>query len=247
MDPAFRANVILLDIEGTVAPLSFVRDVLFPYAADHVQEFLAARFRTPEIQILFYAFEAHHGVDRKRGNEPPPLNFSANSTIVDSMAAYLRWLIGRDDKLLALKQLQGKIWQEGYERGELVAPVFPDVAPALARWTSAGRHVGVFSSGSVFAQTLFFSHTSAGDLSQFVSCFYDGTVGAKSDPRSYGQIIRAFEEAPERALFISDTAAELEAARRAGMQSAYIVRAGNVVQPVSDYTNPSILTFEEIP
>ena len=64
--------------------------------------------------------------------------------------------------------LQGMLWEEGYQRGELVGEVFAAVPPALARWQAAGVQVGIFSSGSVLAQQLLFRHSSAGDLTPFL-------------------------------------------------------------------------------
>ncbi len=41
---------MVLDIEGTVAPISFVADVMFPYARDHARAFLTSSFDTSETQ-----------------------------------------------------------------------------------------------------------------------------------------------------------------------------------------------------
>lgn len=41
-------RAIVLDIEGTVAPISFVADVMFPYARDNVAAHLGAHYETPE-------------------------------------------------------------------------------------------------------------------------------------------------------------------------------------------------------
>lgn len=39
---------VVLDIEGTVAPISFVADVLFPYARQHVRAFLQVNVEDPD-------------------------------------------------------------------------------------------------------------------------------------------------------------------------------------------------------
>lgn len=41
---------IVLDIEGTTTPLSFVADVLFPYARDSVEKHLALTYDNVETQ-----------------------------------------------------------------------------------------------------------------------------------------------------------------------------------------------------
>lgn len=43
-------TAIVLDIEGTVAPISYVADVMFPYARKHVRAHLEATFDSAETQ-----------------------------------------------------------------------------------------------------------------------------------------------------------------------------------------------------
>lgn len=43
-------HCIVLDIEGTTTPISFVTDVLFPYARDNVVRHLTATYDTSETQ-----------------------------------------------------------------------------------------------------------------------------------------------------------------------------------------------------
>jgi enolase-phosphatase E1 len=130
----------------------------------------------------------------------------------------------RDRKLTALKSLQGKIWAEGYAAGRLRGQVYDDVPRALARWTAASRRVAIFSSGSVLAQRLLFGHSDHGDLTAYLSAYFDTTTGPKADQESYRRIAAALGE-PERAgLFVSDVVAELDAARAAGLATALAVR-----------------------
>ena len=45
-------HAILLDIEGTTCPVQFVSEVLFPYAAERLEEFLQAHGREPAVADL---------------------------------------------------------------------------------------------------------------------------------------------------------------------------------------------------
>jgi enolase-phosphatase E1 len=137
----------------------------------------------------------------------------------------------RDRKSPALKELQGRIWEDGYRRGELVGEVFPDVPGALRRWQERQLPVGIFSSGSVLAQQLLFGHSSAGDLAPFLRWYFDTRVGAKIEPNSYRTIARAIGLPADSILFVSDVTRELSAARAAGMQVRLSVRPGNPPQP----------------
>ena len=150
----------------------------------------------------------------------------------------------RDSKSPALKELQGRIWEQGYERGDIVAPVYPDVEPAFIRWRGQGQALGIFSSGSVLAQQWLFRRSSAGDLTPHLQWYFDTTTGPKRDPASYARIAAIAGVAPVEVLFISDVVAELDAARAAGMRTALAARPGNPPQPA--HTHPVAATFDEL-
>ena len=154
-------------------------------------------------------------------------------------------LMDQDSKTPALKELQGHIWEDGYNTGELVGVVFDDVKPALERWQRQGIAVGIFSSGSVLAQKLLFGHSSAGDLTPLLRWHFDTSVGAKTNPESYRRIAASMGESTEAVLFVSDIVAELDAARTAGMQTALSIRAGNTAVG-SGHGHRSISSFEEL-
>jgi enolase-phosphatase E1 len=239
-------RAVLLDIEGTTTPIAFVRDVLFSYARSDVKNFLAARFGSAEIQDDIERLRGEHAADLERGLEPPALARGSREDEIASLAAYVRWLIERDRKTAGLKSLQGKIWERGYLEGTLKAPVFPDVVPALRRWRGAGLKIGIFSSGSVLAQKLLFSHTDAGDLTGLIDLYFDTSSGAKAEAASYRRIASAFMLPARELLFISDAVAELDAAGEAGVQTLLCARPGNAPQP-SREGRQIIRSFDDIP
>lgn len=231
-------RAVLLDIEGTTTPIAFVHDVLFSYARTHVKNFLAANFGSAEIREDLALLRDEHACDSEQGLEPPALarasredEAGSHDDEVGSMADYVCWLIDRDRKSAGLKSLQGKIWERGYVEGTLKAPVFADVAPALGRWHDAGLKIGIYSSGSVLAQKLLFEHTESGDLTRFIDRYFDTSSGAKTKAESYRRIASDFGLRERALLFVSDVAAELDAAGEAGMQTLLCVRPGNTPQP----------------
>ena len=123
--------------------------------------------------------------------------------------------------------------------------VFKDVPPALERWRRQGREVSIFSSGSVLAQRLLFAHTTDGDLTQFISRYFDTGVGAKADSLSYRRIAIDVRQLPSQVVFISDVTAELDAAAGAGMRTLMSVRPGNHPQPESN-VHTVIQTFDGV-
>jgi enolase-phosphatase E1 len=208
-------RAILLDIEGTTTPIAFVHEVLFSYARDHAEEFLANNADAEDIARL----REEHAADVSNGEQPPA-----------QMTAYVEWLIARDRKSTGLKSLQGKIWRQGYLDGTLKSQVYADVAPAFARWRERGLSLNIFSSGSVLAQQLLFAHTDAGDLTKFIDQYFDTNIGKKGEAASYHRIAKALNLPSSEVMFISDVVNELEAAQEAGMQVSLSIRPGNAPQ-----------------
>src|SRR5438034_8602350 len=219
-------RAILLDIEGTTTPIAFVHQVLFPYARARVHDYLEQR----DIALLRAEYAAE-----PRSPDLPAWN----------PEAYVYWLMDRDRKSTALKALQGRIWEAGYRAGELKGKgeVYPDVRPALERWHKAGKRIAIFSSGSVQAQRNLFANTTAGDLSPLLSGYFDTTTGPKREARSYCTIADALGCRVADVLFVSDVAAELDAAREAGLRTVLCVR-GSDRPDDSPTEHPRVRSFD---
>jgi enolase-phosphatase E1 len=223
---ALRARgveAVVLDIEGTTTPLSFVHDVLFPYARAHLEAFVADPAHDDVVTDVSARLEHEHAAEVDL--TAPAWHASTAEARRSSVIAYAVFLMACDRKSPALKTLQGHIWAEGYRRGALRGVVYDDVPPALERWHSAGITLAIYSSGSVQAQQLIFSTTAAGDLTKYFSHYFDTAVGPKRSPDSYTHIATALGIAPSRILFVSDLAEELAAARLAGLQVVIAVRS----------------------
>lgn len=234
---------VLLDIEGTTCPVSYVSEVLFPYAAREVGAYLARRSRDTDIQELLIELQTsweqeedpeasrllqESGITERAEQPQPGVDASTDSTEESTrLLPYIHWLIRKDRKLTAWKDLQGRIWHEGYKRGELKATLFPDVAVTLQRWKRMGLDLSVYSSGSVAAQQLLYGHSESGDLRALFSHWFDTRVGPKQEADSYRDIVEILDCAPEQVLFISDSTAELSAADTSGLQVIFSNRPGN--------------------
>ncbi|KAI0426133.1 enolase-phosphatase E1 [Xylaria sp. FL1042] len=229
--PAVKA--VLLDIEGTVCPISFVKDVLFPYALRVLPETLETQWDDPSFAKYKDAF-------------PPEYRTSK-----DELAAHTRDLMDKDVKIAYLKSLQGYLWQEGYAAGHLKAPLFPDVADKLRTWHQNGLKIMIYSSGSVPAQKLLFKHTNAepSDLTPLISDWFDTVnAGLKTEQKSYQTIAESHPEVPVGDwLFLSDNTNEVDAAIAAGMRSMVVQRPGNPELPPGVIGRlPVIETFGQI-
>lgn len=213
-----EVSAVLLDIEGTTTPIEFVHQTLFGYARARLSGFLQRHWNDPEVRADLARLQAEHAGESSQTSLPPWRDDVA------AVVSYLHWLMDRDRKSTGLKSLQGKIWEEGYRTGELRGEVYREVAPALERWRRQGLDIAIFSSGSVQAQRSLFTNTAAGDLTPFISAYFDTTTGPKNAPESYVRIAANLERSPSEVLFVSDVGAELDAARTAGMRTALCVR-----------------------
>jgi enolase-phosphatase E1 len=202
-----NVRAVLTDIEGTTTSLGFVKEELFPYARQHLPEYVHSH--GAEIADIAAEVSAAAGVGR----------LSTGETI----DILLRWM-DEDRKVTPLKKLQGLIWRSGYESGRLRAHVYEDAAQALRRWHASGVKLYVYSSGSVEAQRLLFAHTADGDLTPLFSGYFDTTTGSKLEACSYEKIARSVSLPVHEVVFISDHPGETKAAAAAGMSPVLMER-----------------------
>lgn len=206
-------RVILTDIEGTTSSISFVHETLFPYAAEHMAEFVRDGHQsTLEISEQLDEVAKVSGVER-----------DDIEGLIDVLLGWIR----EDRKETPLKALQGMLWQKGYQEGAFKGHVYPDAADYLQRWHDRGLRLFVYSSGSVKAQKLIFGFSEAGDLTPFFSGYFDTRVGGKKEPEAYRTILSELGVEGDTVLFLSDVEAELEAADAAGMKTVWLVRDGD--------------------
>lgn len=229
-----NVRAVLLDIEGTTSSIAFVYDIMFPYVRKHLRGFLESEAARPDVQASIDQMAIDAGLQDARA-----------WLELDAIIKHVEALMNGDSKSTGLKALQGLIWQAGFESGELKSHLFPDVFPAIENWHRQGIAIGIYSSGSIIAQKLFFGHTPHGDLRPFFQRHYDTTIGPKRESRSYSRIADEFGYAANEILFLSDIAAELEAATTAGLEAIAVVRPGNAALPES-YRGDRIESFSEL-
>lgn len=221
-------RVILTDIEGTTSSISFVHDVLFPYAAEHMADFVREQSAdNEEVQAQLKAVAEESGVD-------------AND--LDALVDILLTWIREDRKATPLKALQGMIWEKGYRDGDFQGHVYQDAAEKLREWHDRGLRQYVYSSGSVKAQKLIFGFSTCGDLTPFFSGYFDTHVGAKREVQAYQNILDELGVEPDTVLFLSDVAEELDAAAEAGMETILLVRGEVSI----DTTYPVARDFNDV-
>jgi len=197
---AQEIKAIVTDIEGTTSSLSFVKDILFPYAYNHLSDYVWDNEK--EIASILD--------DVRKEENNPDLNLEE---VIEVLLRY----IDEDQKVTPLKMLQGMIWEEGYKTGELIGHIYDDALHGLKRWKDQHIDLYVYSSGSVPAQKLLFAHTKQGDLTSLFTGYYDTNIGGKKIPESYEKIAVDIGFPASEILFLSDCIEEVSAASAAGM------------------------------
>lgn len=225
----FRASAALIDIEGTVGSIAFVRDVLFPYAKARMDAFVALHQREPWMRAILESAASEAGVD---------------AADVPSVLTALHSWSDNDVKVTPLKELQGHIWAEGFTSSGIRGHLYPDAVDALQRYRDVGVRLYIYSSGSVAAQKLLFGHTVAGDLLALFSGFYDTTIGGKREAGSYERILSEIGDAPNEVVFFSDNEAELDAASETGIVTVQLARPADGTVPTTRHT--SVESFDGI-
>lgn len=201
-------KAIVTDIEGTTSSLSFVKDVLFPYAREHLPDFVRNHQHQTEVsQLLADA--------RKLVGDPLD-----DEALIEQ---FIQW-IDTDQKITPLKSLQGLIWLDGYRNGDFTGHVYEDAVRNLRSWHAQGYRLYVYSSGSVQAQKLLFGHSDFGDLTPLFSGYFDTHIGGKRECESYQHIAAELGLMAGQILFLSDIKEELDAARQAGLATCWLVR-----------------------
>ena len=216
-------RAVLLDIEGTVGDIAFVREVLFPYARARIADLLKARWSDPEIYSTAVGL----------------------ATPAVAARQFLSWM-DEDKKITPLKALQGIIWREGYASGELKAHLYADAVDAMRAWHARGLKLFIYSSGSVEAQKLYFANSVAGDLTPLIGGYFDTTTGAKGEPASYLKISAAIGFAPDAITFFSDAPAETDAALSAGLNVFRVDRTKEVAFEGRDGATKVVGSFAQI-
>ncbi|MEH2324918.1 MAG: acireductone synthase [Nostoc sp.] len=195
-------KVILTDIEGTTTDIAFVHQILFPYSAKYLPDWVRNHLEWPIVQ---------HTLQQVR-----EISGKSHLDVEGCLTELMIWHT-EDRKITPLKTLQGLIWKEGYDSGKLRAHVYPDAVECLNRWYAASLTLAVYSSGSIAAQKLLLGNTLMGDLNPLFSMYFDTNTGSKIQSQSYLTIAQKLFVLPQEVLFLSDLSEELSAASSADL------------------------------
>ncbi|XP_051170391.1 enolase-phosphatase E1-like [Leptopilina boulardi] len=236
-------TTILLDVEGTTTSISFVKEKLFPYVRNNLKKYLDENWDQEEFKTDLEKLKEQANKDEKEKVAGfLPISGTSPEEEKESLLKNILWQMDADRKTGALKQLQGHMWRQAFESGDIKGHVFDDVPKALESWTNGGRKVYIYSSGSVESQKLLFSHSQDKDLTKFLSGYFDTEVGAKNEVDSYKNILNKLNIPASSVLFLTDIVKEAESAKEAGMSATIVIREGNA--PLSEADSSAFSTIK---
>ncbi len=205
-------RAILTDLEGTAVPMSFVTGTLAAFARERLGSYIAQHAEDADVEDALY--------------EAGRLFGGFTLKLEEAEALFLRWM-KQDRKATPLKIIQGLIWQDGYDSGQIKSEIYPDVEDSLKAWSAAGLRLFVYSSNSELAQKLILSHATSGDLTSLFEGFFDTVAGQKIEPASYEAICKKLGLPAASVLVLCDNEEELDTAKSVGLATTRIVREGS--------------------
>jgi enolase-phosphatase E1 len=244
---SYRA--VLLDVEGTTTPISFVYETLFPYARRQLGTFLREHWDDPEVrQDVELVIQEANKLAREHADDPEfvpvPSDSPSEDVLRTSVVRHLEWQMDQDLKSTGLKSIQGRVWKSGYTEGKLKAPVYEDVPAAFEAWQESDTPLYIYSSGSVEAQRLLFSNTERGDLTEFIDGYFDTRTGPKKEADSYRAIAESIGVSTDEIIFVTDDLDEAIAADEARCQAVISRRPGN--PDIADHSFEEVESLEPV-
>jgi enolase-phosphatase E1 len=226
-------SVCLFDIEGTTTPVSFVHETLFPYSKEKISDYILNGKHDPKL-IADLISENQKDIESELFSAP--ILGTDHIVNLQVLISYLQYLIRVDRKSKPLKEIQGHIWKVGYEKGELQSILFSDVPDFFVRLDERKIKIAIYSSGSAEAQKNIFTYSNFGDISKYISYYFDTNVGGKREEKSYSEIAKQLDVKPEKIIFFTDVKEEADASTKAGITAFILNRPGNNPQPEHHYS-----------
>lgn len=227
------ASTVVVDLEGTTSAAGFILGDLYDYARPRLAAWLDE-----------HADDAAIAEARAQTIEAAGLPLDASTA--DVVAVLHGWMAD-DVKSTPLKTIQGQIWAEGFNRGEISSHFFDDVIPQLRKWHANGVGIAVYSSGSVASQVPWFRHSPDGDLTPLITAYFDTVnAGPKKSATSYAGIAAQLQQEPGRLAFFTDHPEEVAAATAAGWQVIAFSREGEPWFGADFGNTPVVSSFAEI-
>jgi len=217
---------ILTDIMGTTSPNSFVKTLMRDFREKGAS--YIARASPQALRIL----------DQIR-----------EETGLETGEEIIQYVFGQIDQRNLKPEylaLSGEVNVDGYNSGRIQGDFFSDVPIAFGKWKQNGKEIFVYSNGSEESQIAMFRTATQGDLSKYVSKFFDtAKVGSKYESDSYKKISDEIKTSTAEILFLSDLERELEAADKAECNVKLVIRDGNKPVENPDRYN-AVRSLEEI-
>nr|XP_023652010.1 enolase-phosphatase E1 [Paramormyrops kingsleyae] len=119
-----NVSVMLLDIEGTTTPITFVKDILFPYIKEHIENYLSTHWEEDECKqdVQLLKKQTEQDIREHRAcpvHSPDQTVHTDEEKAIREVVDNVLWQMAADRKTTALKQLQGHMWRTAYMSGKI--------------------------------------------------------------------------------------------------------------------------------
>ncbi|XP_013397492.2 enolase-phosphatase E1 [Lingula anatina] len=240
-----NVKVLLLDVEGTTSPISFMKNEVNQYVTENIQEYLTKNWESEELQNVITSLREQAQQDKEAGTEGVVEVKAADDPqeeVIASITENLKWQMSQEKATTAACQLQSQILREAFKMEKMKGKLFDDVVPALKEVATDSRQVYLFSTTSMDVQKLLFTYSAQGDNSKCLSGFFDSKVGAKTEMESYKNIINDIGVKPEETLYVTDMPAEAQAAGKAGIGVFLLNRPENPALSQDDLKDYNVIS-----
>lgn len=244
----YSCSAVICDIEGTTTSINFVKNVLFPYSYNNVNEYLKTNWNESIIQEIVKEIINLRSNDEKYFDAPKINENDNQNELIESITNTIKHFIDKDYKIGPLKKLQGLIWEYGYKDGKFKGHVYDDVPKQFHKWHNDNIKIYIYSSGSIKAQKLLFEYSDHGNLLPYIDGHFDTTIGYKQDKHSYMNILKEINYNGNDVIFLTDIPNEAYAANDAGIKCILLDRnhENNVLTEKDRNIFPVVETFEQI-
>lgn len=228
-----QVTFYLFDIEGTTSALPFIRKVLFPAAEKNAKAYATTHYPDDASFVKLLGelgSAASPALSEALAVANAASQDDADTAVLrvrDLFTSTLKEVLSNGSTLPVVKEIQGLLWADAVVQQKLHTHVFSDVPVFFramgAESTPVHTAIGIYSTGSVFAQQMIMRHTAFGDLTTHITAYFDPSmVGVKTVPASYQNIRQRIlkqlnvEDKDVELVFFTDNPKEVEAAHASG-------------------------------
>ena len=247
----FRPDAFIVDFHGTICPMKWEDEVILPFVIENLNGYLIENWAVIDLMNLIDTLRQESFIQRFKfnRNDAPLIEDDSEDlqSVRRSICEFIMWQITNRKETKTSISLQRLVWHKGMAENKLKTAIFDDVPAAFERWKSESIDIYVLSSVEREEIRLFLKHSSHGDLTKYVSDYFDASFGNTVLKETYLKIAKAIGRDVKSLAFITDSGKKAKMAAEAGTESLLVMRPKNF--RIREYyltCFQSISSFDEI-